>query len=366
MKFSGAYLEIDLAKIEYNFKVLCSKLKSTTKIIPVIKSNGYGSHAILVAKKLITLGVTRFAVASFHEAISLRNAGIKVPIMVFYPNIDNLELIVNNSLEPALYSKSLFNRAQKIISNLGLKKYPVHIKFNTGLNRLGFKYSERKFIIEKSKLIFFDIVSVYSQLGASENIKPCQYTQGQINIFEKIKKEMKEAIQPKLGFHLLNTSGIFNYPEKQYQAVRPGIGLYGFSNSPIWDKLLKPALSLKAPIIQIHEIDKGESVGYNQSWISKKKSKIAILPLGHADGISRFFGNKKIPVEVNGLMAYIVGNICMDIIMVDVSKIKCIEGDIVTIFGSSNTATIMAEKGGTISYELLSGLSQRIIRNILD
>ena len=254
METYGPYLEINLINLEKNFNTIKSKLLSSTRIIPVIKSNGYGSDGIIIARKLVALGVNRFAVAYTREAIELKNAGIQTPIMIFYPNIKNLELIVRHKFEPAIYSKSLLKKIEEILEKFKIQNYPIHIKFNTGLNRLGFNFSDCYLISKKSYSSFFNIISIYSHLGASENKRPCKFTDNQVNLFEKIKLILTKDFKPEIGFHLLNTSGIFNYPEFQYDAVRPGIGLFGNSNSRIWDLELKQVLSLKAPIIQIHFI----------------------------------------------------------------------------------------------------------------
>ncbi len=366
MEISGPYLTINLKNLEHNLNLLRSKLKKTTEVIPVIKADGYGSNAIVITKKLISLGIKRFAVASTKEGIELRNAGIKNPIMIFYPYIKNFKLLFENKLEPVLYSNTLINAAIKYLSDLKITNYPVHIKFNTGLNRIGLSINEFDLSNLTPKSKCFKILSIYSHLGASENPRPCKYTSNQISEFEKIKKITSEIVKPEIGFHILNTSGIFNYPEKQYDAIRSGIGLYGYANCKDWDFELKPVLTLKAPIIQILKIKKGESVGYNNAWASKRNTAIAILPVGHADGITRSFGNKKIKVDINGFKCPIIGNICMDIIMIDVTNSKCKEGDFVTIFGESNSASFISEQAGTISYELLTGLSQRILRKIIE
>ena len=366
METYGPYLEINLKNLEKNFNTLKSKLLSSTTIIPVIKSNGYGSDGIIIAKKLIALGVKRFAVAYTKEAIELKNAGIKKTIMIFYPNIENIELIVKNKFEPVIYSKGIFEKTEEILKKLRIQNYPVHVKFNTGLNRLGLNLSDCNLILKKNNSIYFNLISVYSHLGASENKKPCKFTEKQIAVFKKIKKTLIKKIKPDLGFHLLNTSGVFNYPEFQFDAVRIGIGLYGNSNSKIWDFELKPVLSLKAPLIQIHNLDKGEYVGYNLGWSSNHKTKIGIIPIGHYDGINRIFGKKEVPVLINNKKTVIIGNICMDMMMVDLTEIKCCEGDIVTIFGEQISSSEIAEIAGTISYELISGISQRVNRKIIE
>ena len=365
MNISGSYLTINLKNLEHNLKVIKSKLNAKCKIIPVVKANGYGSDSIIIAKKLVELGVERIAVASFNEASILKKSGIKISIMIFYPNFKNINLIIKENFEIVIYSKHLFEIVSKKINALKIKSYPVHLKFNSGLNRLGLEKNEIKFILNSNKIKSIDILSIYSHLGCSENKRPCKYTDKQIELFDALIKELSKLTQPRLGFHLLNTSGVFNYPKKQYDSVRIGLGLYGYSNNFIWDKELKPVFELKSPIIQIRKVSKGKYVGYDFGHKTEKDSIIACVPIGHADGINRNFGRKDINVLVNNKKCSIIGNICMDILMIDVTNVVCKTGDFVYIFGPKNSASKISKKAGTISYELLSGISNRIIRKII-
>ena len=211
----------------------------------------------------------------------------------------------------------------------------------------------------------FDLKSVYSHLGASENPKPCAFTQKQGERFLALKKMVEETFASPPLFHLVNTSGIFNYPEYHFDAVRCGIGLYGFANQPHWDEALEPIARLTTTIVQLHSIEQGESVGYNQGWIAAQQSRIAVLPIGHADGISRRFGKGIGGVWINGKFAPVIGNVCMDMVMVDVSQIDCSLHDTAILFDAQQSADQLAEKAGTISYELLTALSPRIKRSFL-
>ena len=203
-------------------------------------------------------------------------------------------------------------------------------------------------------------------MGASEARRPDQKTDSQIDLFEEIISKHKKNTTEKIDFHLLNTSGIFNYPDFHMDWVRTGIGLYGFANHPDWDKKLKPIASLKTTISQIHKISKGVTVGYNCGWTAPNDTQIAVIPLGHADGIARHYGHKKGWVLINGKKAPMVGNICMDMTMVEIDKINCEEGNEVLVFGSLGRADHLAEDAGTISYELLSGLGSRISRKVIE
>ena len=246
-----------------------------------------------------------------------------------------------------------------------ISDYPVHLKCNTGLNRIGLSKEDLASFLAQKDTFPFKLQSVYSHLGASENPKPCAFTTKQITRFLSLKTKVEQAyLKPPL-FHLVNTSGIFNYPEYHFDAVRCGIGLYGFANQPHWDISLLPIARLSSSIVQLHKVEKGESVGYNQGWIAPQKSQIAVLPIGHADGISRRFGKEVGGVWINGQHAPIVGNVCMDMIMIDVTNINCELHQQAIIFDAEHTATLLAKRAGTISYELLTALSPRIKRSIV-
>lgn len=356
-------LEIDLNALEHNYNYLRSKLKPKTKFLGVVKAYAYGSDANKVARKLETLGVEYFAVAYVKEGVALRKAGIKKPIMVLHPQPINFDELINNYLEPSLYSPKILRDFLEAAKRNNQKKYPVHIKFNTGLNRLGFWENDVDHIIDqligRNEVM---VASIFSHLAASDDLNEKRFTQHQITTFEKIVKEVDE----KLGYisfkHLLNTSGIINFPEVQYDMVRSGIGLYGYGNDKKIDAELKPVATLKTVISQLHKIEPHESVGYNRGYTSDGYRTIATLPIGHADGIGRQYGNSNAFVNVKGKLAPIIGNVCMDMIMIDVTDIDCKEGDEVIIFGENPTAEKFASYANTISYELITGISQRVIR----
>jgi alanine racemase len=366
-KATETVLEIDLKALEHNYRYLRSKLHPKTKFLGVVKAFAYGSDSVRIAQKLVELGVDYFAVAYAKEGGMLRDAGIRTPILVLHPQKANFDNIIDRCLEPSLYSRKILSEFLEVAKNHGQTNYPIHLKFNTGLNRLGFGEKEIDFIIEAlRKRTEVKAKSIFSHLAASEDKNEADFTRNQITSFEKITKEVDE----KLGYspfrHLLNTSGIINYPEAQYDMVRSGIGLYGFGNEAKIDTQLKPIASLKTVISQIHEIEPNESVGYNRAYTSSGKRTTATLPLGHADGIGRQYGNGKTFVSVNGTKAPIIGNVCMDMIMVDVTGIDCKEGDEVIIFGTNPTAETFASNANTISYELLTGISQRVKRSFLN
>jgi len=333
-------LEIDLTALAYNYNFLRSKLRigPQTKFLAVVKSFGYGSDAVLIANHLEKLKVDYFAVAYTREGITLREAG--------------------------LYNKRILDAFIAVSKTKKQIEYPVHIKFNTGLNRLGFSESNINYIVEKiQESSQVKVKSLFSHLAASEDLDEKVFTLNQIGLFKKIITIFEQKIGYKTIQHQLNTSGILNYAkEAQFDMVRAGIGLYGFANDPNITAQLKNVMSLKSIISQIHSIKKGETVGYNRAHTAQNFIKTATIPIGHADGIHRALGNGKGYVTIHGKKAPIIGNVCMDMIMVNITGIECMEGDEVIIFNSQKTINELAKKSNTISYEILTAISQRVKR----
>ncbi len=362
-KTTETVLEINLTALGNNYRYLKSKLKKTTQFLGVVKAFAYGSDSVIIAKELETLGVDYLAVAYVNEGVVLRDAGIKSPILVLHPQPENFEIIIDRCLEPNLYNRRVLRHFIKIASQKNQEKYPVHLKVNTGLNRLGFNENEvEEAISEIKETNCIKVSSLFSHLAASEDPKEKAFSESQIKAFKNIALNISNKLgyQPKL--HMCNTSGILNYPDAQFDMVRSGIGLYGFSNIPEEQINFIPIATLKSVISQIHSINKGESVGYNRAYKSDKAIKTATIPLGHADGISRAYGNGNGWVTINGSKASIIGNVCMDMMMVNITDIDCKEGDEVIIFGEHHSADILAENIDSISYELLTAISQRVKR----
>tara|TARA_R110002049_G_scaffold143633_3_gene305829 strand:+ start:3183 stop:4289 length:1107 start_codon:yes stop_codon:yes gene_type:complete len=362
-KAQESVLEIDLKALKHNFQQLKSKLKTGTKFLAVVKAFAYGSDACEIANYLQELDVDYFAVAYINEGVALRNAGITKPILVLHPQAINFKTLIDYCLEPSLYSTKVLNEFITVASAEKQTDYPIHIKFNTGLNRLGFWKNDVDYMASKLKETkTVKVTSIFSHLAASEDLNEHDFTLNQIEKFISISKNFIDAIGYKPMLHICNTSGILNYPDAHFDMVRSGIGLYGFGNSEKENKHLKPIASLKTVISQIHNIEKGESVGYNRAYKSDDSLKTATLPIGHADGIGRQYGNGKGFVVIHGKKAPIVGNVCMDMIMVNVTNIDCKEGDEVIVFDSKTTAEHLAEQANTISYEIITAISQRIKR----
>ena len=364
-KAEETILEIDLTALKHNFEYLKSKLKKDTKLLVVVKAYAYGSDAEEIANYLQQLDVDCFAVAYTKEGVALRDAGITKPILVLHPQPINFKTLIERCLEPNLYSFNSLNRFLKIAEEEHQKNYPIHIKFNTGLNRLGFTEADIEGIyktLEKTWAV--KIISIFSHLAASEDENERDFTLKQIGAFQQISNTFNNTFSYQPIRHLCNTSGILNYSEAHLDMVRTGIGIYGFGNSEKENKELKPIATLKSVISQIHTINEGESVGYNRAFKSDKLMRTATIPIGHADGIGRQYGNGKGFVFINDKRAYIVGNVCMDMIMVNITNINCNEGDEVIIFGPQHSAENLANSTNSISYELLTSVSQRIKRII--
>lgn len=367
-KATETILEIDLGALKRNFEYLKSQIHPETMFLAVVKAFGYGSDPIEITRHLEKLGVDYLAVAYTSEGIVLRNAGIKTPILVLHPLPVHFNEIVEYGLEPNLYNAKVLAEFINVAEKSNQKSFPVHIKFNTGLNRLGFGKNEVDLVtnaVNKTKAV--KVKSVFSHLAASEDLNEKEFTLKQINIFKEIAAELENKLGYKPLKHQLNTSGILNYSDvAQFDMVRSGIGLYGFGNDSAYDRFLTPISTLKTVISQIHHIEKGESVGYNRGFIASKHTKTATLPIGHADGIGRQYGNRKGFVTIHGKPAYITGNVCMDMIMVDVTGIDCEEGDEVIVFGQNPTAEAIAATASTISYELVTSISRRVKRIFLN
>lgn len=356
-------LEIDLKALRHNFEFIKSKLEGNIKCLAVVKAFAYGSDAVEVAKYLEAMDVDYFAVAYVNEGVALRDAGISLPILVLHPQVFNFGTLMDRDLEPSLYSHRILDIFIDEARKRNQNNYPVHIKFNTGLNRLGFLEEDIDSIVSKFEdNASVKVQSIFSHMAASEDKNERDFTNGQIAAFKAISQQMIDALGYKPMLHQCNTSGIMNYPEAHFDMVRSGIGLYGFGNNQGVNRNLKPIASLKTVISQIHTLNVGDSLGYNRAYVADSVTRTATLPIGHADGIGRQYGNAMGFVMINNQKANILGNVCMDMIMVDVTAIACEEGDEVVVFGAENTAEHLAGNIDSISYELLTAVSQRVKR----
>ena len=356
-------LEINLNSISHNLNFFKSKLKPSTKLMVMVKAFGYGNGGFEIAKLLEHHKIDYLGVAFADEGISLKNAGINVPIMVLNPENSSFTSIIRYQLEPEIYSIKGLNAFLKIAKDKKLEHFPIHIKIDTGMHRLGFEeenIDELISVLIENKSV--KVRSILSHMATSDDGKHYKFAISQIELFDKLSLRIISELNINPIRHILNTSGISNFPNAQFDMVRLGIGLYGISNDAEEQKYLENVGTLKSIISQIRTIDSGESVGYGRQFFATKTTKIATIPIGYADGISRHWGNSVGFVIINNKKATIVGSICMDMLMVDVTEIECGEGDLVIIFGKNPTVKYIAEKLETISYEILTSISQRVKR----
>jgi alanine racemase len=356
-------LEINLDSISHNLNFFKSKLGSNVKIMVMVKAFGYGNGGLEIAKLLEHHKVDYLGVAFADEGISLKNGGIKLPIMVLNPESTSFPSIIQYQLEPEIYSIKGLNAFLKIAEEKNLQHYPVHIKLDTGMHRLGFEENTLDELIATLKgNTTVRIQSILSHMATSDEARHYNFANSQIQLFEKLSSKLMHALNVNPIRHILNTSGISNFPDAQYNMVRLGIGLYGVSNDPSEQKYLENVGTLKSIISQVRTIPAGDSVGYGRRFMADQSTKIATIPIGYADGISRLWGNEVGYVLIKNQKAPIVGSICMDMLMVNVTEIDCKEGDSVIIFGENPTVTQMANALKTIPYEILTSISQRVKR----
>ena len=356
-------LEINLNAISHNLNFYKSKLKSETKLMVMVKAFSYGNGGFEVAKLLSHHKVDYLGVAFADEGISLKNAGIDLPIMVLNPENTSFAAIIQHQLEPEIYSIKGLTAFLKIAEQKKLKNFPIHIKLDTGMHRLGFEEENIAELIAKLKdNKTVQVKSILSHLATSDDMTFIDFTLSQIKLYEKLSTQLMTELQIHPIRHILNTSGISNFQQAQYDMVRLGIGLYGVSNDEEEQKLLENVGTLKSIISQIRTIEAGESVGYGRRFMAEKQTKIATIPIGYADGISRHWGNGVGYVVIKNKKAPIVGSVCMDMLMVNITDIECKEGTEVIIFGENPTVNYMAKQLGTIPYEIMTSISQRVKR----
>jgi len=355
-------LEIDLSAMIHNFNYFKSKLFPDVKIMVMVKAFSYGSGTAEIARVLEFHHADYLAVAIADEGVTLRNAGIKMPIVVMNPEEHSFDLMLEHQLEPVIYSLRLLDQFIPYAHRCAVNYFPVHIKIDTGMKRLGFDSKEKLTAllakINKGNELF--ISSVFSHLAASDDPAEDEFTLSQMQRFDELSKVVQDGCDHPVIRHILNSSGIERFPLNQYEMVRLGIGLYGISVTD--KKALQNVSTLKTTISQLRTVHRGETIGYARKGIATKELKIATLPIGYADGLNRHLSNGVGKVWINGRLAPIIGNICMDMCMIDVTDIDVNEGDRVIVFGKEYPASEMAELLGTIPYEVFTSVSQRVKR----
>lgn len=356
-------LEINLNAILHNINFHKSLLKPETKMMAMVKANAYGLGSYEISEFLQHHHIDYLGVAFADEGVELRKKGITTPIIVMNPEQHSYDSVIEYNLEPEIYSLrvlELFN--EQLIKSGNQQKYPIHIKLETGMHRLGFKDFELDELTEKLNSMDVKVQSIFSHLSSSDIPEEKEFTLNQLETFEKNSSYLID----KLGYqpirHILNSSGITNYTDYQYNMVRIGIGMIGETSNPDIKKQLQHSVSFKTVISQISQVKKGESVGYSRRFRAEHDTKIATIPVGYADGIPRLIGNKVGNVGINNKLSPIVGSICMDMMMIDVDNVVAKEGDSVTIFNSNPSLEEFSKYCGTITYEVLTSISPRVKR----
>ena len=359
-------LEINLNALVNNLNYYRKKLNPDTRIMAMVKAFSYGSGSFEIASILQYHRIDYLAVAYADEGVELRKAGIITPIMVMNPDEQGFDAIIKHNLEPEIYNFRSLNLLEEAIRTNIIpdnKPVKVHIKLDTGMHRLGFLPEEIDRLIEKLENIkSIYVQSVFSHLASSEDSSDDGFTRFQIEEFKQMAEKIKSRSNHYIMMHILNSAGISRFPEAQFDMVRLGISLYGIHSIGADKNMLENVSSLKSTISQIKKIKAGETIGYNRSGKAENEIIIAIIPVGYADGINRKLGNGNGSVYINGKVAPYIGNICMDMSMVDITGIEAKDGDDVVVFGKEHTVSELAKDMGTIPYEVISGISRRVKR----
>lgn len=360
-------LEINLNALVHNLNYYRSRLRSQTKIMCMVKAFAYGSGSFEIANTLQFHNVEYLAVAYADEGVELRKAGITLPIMVMNPEEQSFDTMITYYLEPEIYSFRTLNHfsetLKRRITELNQPVFPIHIKLDTGMRRLGFEGQDLKELIVRIKNNrHLKVESVFSHLAGSDEAVHDGFTKKQIEIFTKASHEIQSHFDYPVLRHILNSAGIIRFPEAQFEMVRLGIGLHGIAATPGEQKQLQAVSSLKTTISQIKTVKAGETIGYNRKGIAVHDMLVATVGIGYADGLNRKLGNGIGKMFVNGKFAPIIGNVCMDMTMVDITDIPAHEGDEVIVFGKEYSIIQMAIDMGTIPYEVLTNVSQRVKR----
>ena len=361
-KVHETILEVNLNAVVDNLNYYRSFLKPETKMVCMIKADGYGAGAVEIAKTLQDQRVDYLAVAVADEGVTLRKAGITANIMIMNPEMTAFKTMFDYDLEPEVYSFRLLDALVKAARKEGITGWPVHIKFDTGMHRLGFDPVDDVFkLIDRLKHQNAIIPrSVFSHFVGSDSDGFDEFSARQFALFEEGSEKLQSAFSHHILRHMDNSAGIEHFPERQMDMCRLGLGLYGVD--PRDNRILHTVSTLKTTILQLHHVPAGDTVGYSRMGKVDRDSVIAAIPIGYADGLNRHLGNRHCYCLVNGQKAEYVGNICMDVAMIDVTDIPCMEGDKVEIFGEHLPVTVLSDALDTIPYEVFTGVSNRVKR----
>lgn len=359
-------LEIDLGGCLENYRYFRSKLSDSTKLLVLVKANAYGHGAVEFASMMEKAGANYLAVAYPVEGMELRQAGIKLPMMVLTAGTDSFNQIINYGLEPGIPNMYSLKVLCDVLKDRGVTDFPIHIKLDTGMHRLGFMTEEIAELCEYLKdCRYVKVKSVYSHLAAADDPECDDFTLEQIRLYKSNADVLSESLGYRPMYHVLNSAGIERFPQYQFDMVRLGIGIYGISAIP--GNKLRPVASFKCKILQIKTLNPGDgTIGYGRHGkISPEGTVIATIPVGYADGLDRHLSRGNASFSVNGHRVPTIGNICMDMTMLDVTGVDVKVGDTVTIFGEDPTVAEISEILGTIPYEVLTSVPRRIERIII-
>ena len=361
-KVHETILEVNLNNVVENLNHYRSFLKPTTKLVCMIKADAYGSGSVEIAKTLQDHRVDYLAVAVADEGVTLRRNGITANVMIMNPEMTAFKTMFDYDLEPEVYSFRLLEALIRAAEKEGITDYPVHVKLDTGMHRLGFDpTADMKRLIDRLKHQNAIIPrSVFSHFVGSDSDAFDDFSARQFALFDAGSKQLQAAFSHKILRHMDNSAGIEHFPERQMDMCRLGLGLYGVD--PRTNAMLQNVSTLKTTILQMHSVKAGETVGYSRKGVIEHDSLIAAIPIGYADGLDRRLGNRRCYCLVNGKKAPYVGDICMDVAMIDVTGIDCREGDSVEIFGDHLPVTVLSDVLETIPYEVLTGVSTRVKR----
>jgi alanine racemase len=360
----NTYVEVSMGNLLHNLDYFRSRVSRGTRIMAMVKAASYGSGTHEIGKFLAHHRIDYLGVAFADEGVLLRESGIDVPVMVMNPGLNSFDILIENRLEPEIFSIQTLNGFLQAARGAGVRNYPVHIKIDTGMHRLGFQPDEINELLSTiNSQSTIKIESVFSHLSSADDPASDNFTIRQADIFSKVCNEIKSSVNYDFLRHLVNTSGIIRFPEYHFEMVRLGIGLYGIDTS--WQADLKPVVSLKSVITQVHSLSKNEPVGYGNSGKMSADGRIAVIPAGYADGIDTRLGNGKGRFIVNGSTVPTVGRICMDMCMLDISTVEAAVGDEVIIIGKGAELHDMASELNTIPYEILTRIPQRVKRIFL-
>ena len=359
-------MEINLNALVHNLNYFRSRLKPEVKLMAMVKATSYGSGSFEIANILQFHHVDYLAVAYTDEGVELRKAGITLPVMVMNPEMQSFETMISYKLEPEIYNFRLLNQVAEVLQKHtggdGFS-FPIHLKLDTGMHRLGFEESDlNELVIRIKNIRTIKVQSIFTHLAATDESEHDGFTKQQLERFERMSARIQKTFSYPILRHALNSAGIIRFNEAQFDMVRLGIGMYGFASTWHEQRQLQHVATLRTTISQIKNVPVGETIGYSRTAKLTRDTLVATVAIGYADGINRKLSNGAGSMMINGKLAPIIGNVCMDMCMLDITEVPAKEGDEVIVFGTDHPATEMSKTLGTIPYEVLTGISQRVKR----